>query len=258
MNIKTTLLASVLLAGLPIAAQAQNAESYDNYQVGCQTGAECGSFNVNYQQPEANDEVAQRTRTRRVRRTSSRKKIYIGGTLGLFFPGEFEELEVVSDGERESVDPGTGFGGSLYAGYNFSEMIGADLELVVFGAGAEPLDDSGLAAVGFFINPRFTLAFSKDNPKSPYAYVSPGLGIVGLGFDDEIDDQYTGDDLSGSGLGLQLKAGVGYPLSESFSLFGQARYLGSFNNIEIIQADGDEEDIGLGSLGLEAGINFSI
>ena len=258
MKVKSTILAGLLVAAFPVAAQAQSIESYEEYQVSCETGANCDNFDVNYeQQPEDNDAISQRTRTRRTRPRSSDKKIYLGGTLGVFFAGEFDDLLVVAeDGNIESVDPGTGFGGSLYGGYKFSDMIGADAELFVFGASADPLDDSGYTAVGFFANPRFTLALNKDNPKSPYGFVSPGLGLIGLGFSDEIDDQYN-DDVEGTGFAIQLKAGVGYPISESLSVFGQARFLNSFSNFEVERV-GDNEDISLSSFGLEAGLNFNL
>ena len=263
MNFKSAILAGILAAGLPMAVQAQEAEKYEEYRVGCEAGVTCNDFNVNYQQPETDEEISQRTRPRRTRRTSSRKKIYVGGTLGAFFSGEFDDLLVVAeDGNIEAVDPGTGIGGSLYGGYKFTDSISADGELVVYGGGADPLDDSGYAAVGFFLNPRYTLALNKDNPRSPYGYISPGLGIVGLGFSDEIDDQYetlTGDDddLGGAGFAIQAKAGVGYPVSDSLSIFGQVRYLNSFNNFEVINDD-DTEDVGISSFGLEAGINFNL
>lgn len=281
MKIKTALLASVLLAGLPIAAQAQSTESYDNYQVSCETGVDCNNFDVKYQQPEADGEVSQRTRTRRVRRTSSsRKKVYLGGTLGIIFPGELDEIDVSDDvtfsngdfilENPEAVDPGTGFGGSLFAGYNFSNSLGADLELFIFGGGADPIDDSAYAAVGIFANPRFTYAFNQDNiAKSPYAYISPGIGIVSAALSEEIQDSVdddveindeddNDDAVAGAGLGLQLKAGVGLPVSETFHVFGQARYFKGFSIFEIEDTNtGDSEDQGFSSFGLEAGISLN-
>ena len=281
MKIKNAILAGVLVAGLPVAVQAQEVDNYAEYQVSCGNGAECSDFDANYeQQPETDDQIAQRTRTRRTRsRRGSNKKVYLGATLGLAFPGELDELQVsenediiIVDGvqvtgiDSEAVNPGTGFGGSLFAGFNFSEAIGADLELFVFGGGADPIDDAAFAAVGFFINPRYTLKFDKDNTKSLYAYVSPGLGIVSAGLSDEIEDDLIGevdddnsDGVFGAGLGLQLKAGVGLPLSETFHLFGQARYFNGFNIFEVeSEENGDSENQGFSSLGLEAGISLNL
>ena len=94
------------------------------------------------------------------------------------------------------------------------------------------------------------------------------MGIVVAALSEEIVDN-TDDDVQindedfdsvgGAGLGLQLKAGVGLPISETFHLFGQARYFKGFNVFEVEDTNtGDSEDQSFGSFGLEAGasINF--
>ena len=260
MKIKTTMLA-VLLALAPVAVRAQDVDSYENYQVGCNSGAECNSFEVNYQ----GDEVAQgRTRNRRTRRTrgSDDKKIYVGGTLGIFFPSEVEDFEIgIVSGDvtdLETVDPGTGFGGSVYGGYKFTDSISADVEGFVFGGDADPLDSS-YTSYGFFINPRFTYTFDEAN--GVYVFASPGIGIAGVNFGDEIGDAEGVEEDSGTGFALQAKVGAGYPVSDSLDIIGQARYFNAFSAIETTQfgAGGvvsETEDQDFSSFSLEAGVNF--
>ena len=85
MKIKNAILASLLFAAIPFAAQAQEANNYDNYRVSCETGVDCQDFDVIYEQQEGNDEVSQRTRTRRTRRTSSFSKYYFSGNYAIYF-----------------------------------------------------------------------------------------------------------------------------------------------------------------------------
>ena len=259
MKIKTTILA-ILLALAPIAVRAQDADSnYENYQVGCNSGAECNDFEVNYQQ----DELAQRTRERRTRRTRSAddKKIYAGGTIGIFFPSEIDDFDIgIVSGDvtdLETVDPGTGFGGSIYGGYKFTDRIGADVEAFVFGGDADPLDSS-YTSYGFFVNPRFTYTFNESN--GIYVFGSPGIGVAGVDFGDEISDAEGVEDASGAGFALQAKAGVGYPLSDTIDIIGQARYFNAFNAVETTQfgAGGEvseTEDKDFSSFSIEAGVN---
>ena len=259
MKIKTTIL-TILLALAPVAVRAQDADSsYENYQVGC-NATECNDFEVNYQE----DEVAQRTRNRRTRRTrrTDDKKIYVGGTLGIFFPSEVDDFEIgIVSGETtdlETVDPGTGFGGSVYGGYKFTDRIGADVEAFVFGGDADPLDSS-YTSYGFFVNPRFTYTFDQAN--GLYVFGSPGIGIAGVDFGDEISDAEGVEDASGAGFALQAKVGVGYPVSDSLDIIGQARYFNAFNAVETTQfgAGGqvsETEDQDFNSFSVEAGVNF--
>jgi hypothetical protein len=258
MKIKTTMLA-VLLALAPVAVRAQDVDNYENYQVGC-NAAECNNFEVNYQE----DEVAQRTRNRRTRRTRSTddKKVYVGGTLGIFFPGQIDGFDIgIVSGQTtdlQTVDPGTGFGGSVYGGYKFSEYIGADVEGFVFGGDADPLNSS-YTSYGFFVNPRFTYTFDRAN--GVYVFASPGIGVAGVDFGNEISDAEGVKDASGAGFALQAKVGAGYPVSDSLDIIGQARYFNAFNAIETTQfgAGGvvsQTEDQDFSSFSIEAGVNF--
>ena len=258
MKVKTTILA-ILLALAPMAVRAQDADSsYENYQVGCNSGAECNDFEVNYQ-----DEVAQRTRDRRIRRTRSTddKKIYAGATIGIFFPSEIDDLDIgIVSGEvtdLETVDPGTGFGGSIYGGYKFTDSISADVEGFVFTGDADPLDSS-YTSYGFFVNPRYTYTFDEYN--GVYVFASPGIGVAGVDFGDEISDAPGAEDASGAGFALQAKIGAGYPVSDTIDIIGQARYFNAFNAVETTQfgAAGEvsqTEDKDFSSFSIEAGVN---
>ena len=263
MNLKTAVL-SALLVAIPVGVRAQDVDTYENYQVACDSGAECNSFDVDYQESDA-DKISQtrRTRTRRTRSSSIDKKIYAGGTLGIFFPSEIDDFQIgIQSGavtDLQNVDPGTGFGGSIYGGYKFSERISADAEAFVFGGDSDPLDSS-YTSYGFFINPRYTYTIDPSNSKSIYVYASPGIGIAGVDFGDEISDASGVEDASGTGFALQGKVGVGYPVSDTIDIIGQARYFNAFDVIEVTEfgAAGEvaeTDDKGFDAFSIEAGVN---
>ena len=265
MNLKTAVLAIILATGIPVAAQAQDADTYENYQLACDSGAECNSFDVNYEEA-SEEKISQtrRTRTRRTRSSSVDNKYYAGGTLGIFFPSEIDDFQIgieagtVSD--LQTVDPGTGFGGSLYGGYKFSEFISADVEGFVFGGDADPLDSS-YTSYGFFVNPRFTYTLNPDESNSVYLFASPGIGIAGVDFGDEISDAPGVEDASGTGFALQAKVGAGYPVSDTIDLIGQARYFYAFDVVEVTEfgAAGqvtETNDQGFDAFSIEVGANF--
>ena len=270
MKIKTIILTALLSIGFPLAAKAETGTELKTLSF---CDAECSQLNLSQtnnfpvQLAEEENEVAQRTRTRirRTSRGSDLKRFYLGGTLGLYFPGTFDDFPeiVVDDGDSEPIDFGTGFGASLYGGYKFNSLIGADLEFILFGGGADPLDDSVYGSAGVFLNPRFTYAFNRDNVnKSPYVFLSPGLGVVSVGFGEDLETRLDINDIdtSGSGLALQLKAGVGFGLSETIDIFGQARYFTAFNvySEDDIPDRFDADDQNFSSFGLELGLNFKI
>lgn len=181
------------------------------------------------------------------------KKVYLGGTVGFFLPSDIDEIQTDNDDfDFDSIDSETGFGGSAYLGYKFNNFLGADLELLAFGGNAEPFG-SNYTSVGFFLNPRYTLPIGANPNASPYVFVSPGIGVSGVGFGDDIEDRIDEDNLN-TGVALQLKAGGGLPLSESIDVFGQARYFNAFKVYEI----SDNDSQGFSSLSLEAGLNFKL
>jgi len=250
MKFKITMLAALAVLAIPFAAQAQETQSYESLKVSCESGAECQDFGVNFQQ---GDEVAQtrRTRTRRTRRSSSDSKAFAGATLGLSFPGEIDD---------SIIDPGTGFGGSIFGGYNFTDLISAEAEASLgFGsndeevAGGQEIDGS-YTLFTIFVGPRFTYTIDKGNDRSPYVFATPSIGFGALNIGDDVGDRIedAGTDSSGGGFGIQGKIGAGYPVSDKLDLIGQAKYSRIFSIVEV--ADGDDE--GLGTFGIDAGLSY--
>jgi opacity protein-like surface antigen len=267
MNIKTAVLAIILATGLPLAAQAQDTNSHENLKVSCQSGVECNDFNVNFQ--EQGEQIAQtrRTRTRRTRSTSSSvdSKYYVGGTLGVFFPSEIDDfnVEVTAGGNTtlQQVDPSTGFGGSIYGGYKFSDLISADAEALLYFGNADPLDGS-YSSFNFFVGPRFTYTLDETNDQSLYIFASPGIGVGNVNFGGDLGDAL-GDDDSGTGFALQAKAGVGYPVSDKIDIIGQARYTNIFGVVDVPQVgengnvvEGETDSKGLDAFGIELGAQY--
>ena len=220
MNLKTVILSALLIA-IPVGVRAQDVDTYENYQVACDAGAECDSFNVNYIESDS-DKVAQtrRTRTRRTRSSGVDNKYYAGGNLGVFFP--FID------------DTDVGFGLSGLFGYRFTNNISAELEVLDYFGGSE-IDDLGYNIFGVSANGVYRYYFDAGNFDNLYAFGGVGVGF-GIGSStgdvaDDLDD--AGIDTSETGFLLQGKAGIGYPLNEKVDLFGQARYLNVF-------VDGDD------------------
>ena len=257
MKLKTIILATLLSLGLPLAAKAESQDTA-SYKVSCDE--ECDRLQVTQNKPftiiaDSYDVGQRRDRTRSYRGNQSlTKRIYAGGTLGIFFVSELDGIEIFEELEENSdidaIDPNTGFGGSIYAGYRLSHILGADIEGYIFGGGAEP-EDSNFSSAGLFVNPRFFLPLGSNSLKAPYVFASPGVGIVGIGFGDEIDDIAEEPD---SSFAFQIKAGAGLPLSESFDVIGQIRYVNALGIYE--EANGD--DANLSTVGLEVGFNFKI
>jgi opacity protein-like surface antigen len=267
MNIKTAVLAIILATGFPLAAQAQDTKDYESLKVSCQSGVECNNFKVNFQ--EQGDKIAQtrRTRTRRTRSSSSSvdSKYYVGGTLGVFFPSEIDDFNVAvtagGDTTLQQVDPGTGFGGSIYGGYKFSDLISADAEALLYFGNADPLDGS-YSSFGFFVGPRFTYTLDETNDQSLYIFASPGIGVGNVNFGGDLGDAL-GDDDSGTGFALQAKAGVGYPVSDKIDIIGQARYTNIFSVVDVPEVgengtvvQGETESKGLDAFGIELGAQY--
>ena len=224
MKFKISLLAALLVAAFPLAAKAQDTNSYESLKVSCESGAECSDFGVNFQ--EEGDKVAQtrRTRTRRTRSNDVDSKYYVGGNVGLFLPFFDADNEGIID-----YDPGFTFGG--FAGYRFTENISAELE-VYDSLGGSEIDDFGYNVFAASANGVYRYYFNPDNDRSLYVYGGLGLGV---GIFNPTGDEADGLD-SQTGFLLQTKAGVGYPVAEKIDLFGQAR----FTNVFL----GEDEDEG--------------
>lgn len=237
MLIKSTVLAASLALFLPFSAQAQTTEQYKEYQVSCNSASECGSFDVIHQESTDSNEVAQRTRRSRRRRSSVDKKFYVGGNLGLFVPFD------------DGFD--VGFGPGVFGGYKFNKNISVDAEFFIFFGGTET-DDLGYNTLAFMVNPRYTYFFS-DDPKSIYAYASPGIGVGRLNPTGDVADD---NDLDGeTGFTFQIKAGAGYPINDSLDIFGQLRY---FNVLDTVIDDDDlDDEEGFDGLTFDAGVTYN-
>jgi hypothetical protein len=256
MKIKTLILAVILSWGIPLAAKAQS-KNPAAYPTSCDS--QCDRLKVSQNNTTSNIEVADDYDTGQTPRSerysngnqSLTKKIYAGGTLGAFFVSELDGIEIIEeDLDVDAIDPDTGFGGSIYAGYRLSHILGADIEGYLFGGGAEP-ENSNFSSAGLFVNPRFFLPLGSNSLKAPYVFASPGIGIVGIGFGDEIDDIAEDPD---SAFAFQIKAGAGLPLSESFDVIGQIRYVNALG----IYQEQNGDDGNLSTVGLEAGLNFKL
>ena len=258
-KINTAVLTILIGCGICLPAKAEAQSKSLPGKIACD--AQCSTFNLTQTQntsvEKAQDlELTQKISQRRTR-GDSLKRIYLGGTVGFFLPSDLDDFEIDNeDFNFDSIDTETGFGGSAYVGYKFNSFLSADLEVLAFTGNAEPFD-SDYTSAGFFINPRYTLPIGGNPNASLYVFASPGIGIAGVGFGDDIEEQISEDGLS-TGVALQLKAGVGLPISETIDVVGQARYFNAFKAYEITSSDGSEEDQGFSSFSLEAGLNFKL
>jgi len=211
MKLKISILAALAAIAFPLTAQAQDTNGYESLNVSCESGAECSDFGVNFQSEGDTVSQTRRTRTRRTRSSSSDSKIYAGGNLGIFFPGE--------DGLDAAFDLGA------KAGYKFSDLISGEIEGIGLFGGTE-VDDLGYNILGVAANAVFTFPFG-DDPKSIYGFAGPGLGFARLGLTGDVADDLDDDgfDTSETGFLFQVKGGVGYPVADKIDLFGQVRYL---------------------------------
>jgi len=233
-----------------------NASDSDSCTLGCSTIGTSKTGDNAWQQEVEPVKISQ-TRIRERYRDNDLKKVYLGGTVGLFLPSDSDEINFDNDDfDLDTIDSDSGFGGSAYAGYKLNQFLSADLEIFVFGGDAEPFD-SDYTAAGFFLNPRYTLPIGGNANASPYGFISPGIGVAGVGFGDDIEDRLD-DDGFNTGVAVQLKAGAGLPLSETIDVFGQARYFNAFNVYQISGVDEDDEDQGFSSVSFEAGLNFKL
>lgn len=174
-----------------------------------------------------------RSRTRRTRRTRQTRKAYFGLGAGIFLPGEVSlEEEGLSD--DASLDYSNGFALSLFGGYKFFKYFAAELDMsLAFGSlevnnvpDEEIINDLDLdyTAFGIYFNPRFELPLLQDKLR---LYAAPGIGYSSVSSDNDTDFDFDGevDNItSDSGFSYQLKAGAAYAVTNTVSIFGQARY----------------------------------
>jgi hypothetical protein len=222
MKVKTIAIVTILVSAFPLTVQAQDLDNkYQNYQVSCQSGADCNDFDINYdQQPQAKDQISQRTRERRTRSSSLDSKYYAGGNIGLFLPGD-------------DLDVGFGLGGLF--GYNVTENISAELEVFDYFGGSD-IDDLGYNVFATAANGVYKLPFGEDED-SFYGFAGAGVGIGIASSTGDVADEAedAGADTSDTGFLFQGKVGAGYPLTEQIDLTGQFRYVNISDDLQ----DGD-------------------
>lgn len=231
MNIKNTVLAIILAMACPLAAQAQNTNDYENYQVACDSISECSDFEVNYEQQPDEEQISQSRRTRRSRRSRNNKsKYYLGGHLAPFIPFD-DELDV-------------GFGGGIVAGYKFTNNISAEIDVFDYFGGTET-DDLGYNHFGATASGVYRYYVNSNSSRSPYIFAGLGIGVgVTSSTGDVADDlDDAGIDTSETGFLFQGKGGVGYPISNKIDLFGQTRFFNIF--LDDDDADGVAIDFGV-------------
>ena len=246
MKFKISLLAALSVVAFPLAAKAQDINSYESLKVSCESGAECSDFGIDFQ--EEGNKVAQtrRTRTRRTRSSSNDSRIYVGGGIAPFIP---------FDGELD-----LGFGGGIFAGYKLTENISVELDVFDYFGGLDDDefidgDDSGYNTFGAAVNGVYRYYLQPNDSRSVYIFagVGAGVGVASLTGDlsDDLDD--AGEDTSQVGFLVQGKGGVGYPLSDRIDLFGQTRFFSTFLDDDDSPFGGDDLD----GVAIDVGATFN-
>ncbi|MEM7591846.1 MAG: outer membrane beta-barrel protein [Cyanobacteria bacterium P01_A01_bin.83] len=246
MNIKAIVLGIVLATGIPIAAQAQDADKHES-QLGC-TSIECSNLNANYEQnyeQSSDNEVAQtrRTRTRRTRRSTPDSKFRIGGHLAPFIP---------FDGELD-----VGFGGGIFGGYKLTKNISLEIDVYDYFGGTET-DDLDYNIFGAAVNGVYRYHLNFNDSRNPYIFagLGVGVGVVDATGDVADDAEDAGIDTSATGFLLQGKGGVGYPITDRIDLFGQTRFFSVFLDDDDFSGAGDDDDADGVAIDIGATFNF--
>jgi hypothetical protein len=200
MKIQATILTTVLVASFPLAVQAQNSNHYQHSEVNCNSGNECNDLKIIDEKPSnSNNQTAQKTSRNRNNNTGN--NYYAGGSIGLFLSSDFYSTE---------VSGGLSFSGLF--GYQFSDNISAELEILDYVIGESTFFDFSDNFLGIAGNAALRLYFNPDNTKSGYIFGAGGLG-------------YGGSINGTSGFLFQGKGGLGFPVSDSLDIYGQCRYL---------------------------------
>ncbi len=179
--------------------------------------------------------------------------VYLGGSLGLFNPNLEDDIA------DEFIE--TGFGGSIFLGYQFNKNWSADVEVVLFGGDFDEdeilerldpdLDDIGVdvdySVFALFFNPRLTFPLGKNQNQKWSLFLSPGIGF-GNASADIGAIEFEGD----TSFAFQIKGGIGYKISRKIDIFVQARYLNVTETVE------DIDDSGFSSFSPELGVKFDL
>jgi opacity protein-like surface antigen len=179
--------------------------------------------------------------------TPKESGVYIGGTLGVFFPN-------FGSGFPDEVDEASkaAFGGSVYAGYQFNQNWGADLEFALLGGGfdedklGQPNADISYSAWALTVNPRYTIPFAQEATNSKLsAFISPGIGIS------EAKVKVDGDsETSDTSFTWQIKGGLGYQFSDNLEGILQVRY------VNVNRIDSDTKNSGVSFISPELGLKY--
>ena len=236
-----TILSTSVLLTIPVAAQAKEIESYEDYQLYCSPQAyqynvqspDCDRFESIFEDRERELNRQQQPDQRNIEQENRREKQegisgYAGTTLGLFFP--------------DSEGLNTGFGGNIYGGAKFNDNFATDIEFAILGGGTD-LNNVNYGVWALFINPRFILPI-EDKPDSASFFISPGIGIS-QAFVSASDSNTTVTVSEDARFTWQIKGGASFPISRKFDLFGQLRYAS--------QTEDDTVDF----FGTEIGLNFN-
>ncbi len=247
-------LAVAVVLGLSQGAKAEDTKIYETLQVSCNpfaksnVDAQCSS-NLDIK-PEA-EQIAQRRGRRRKSRVEG---YYAGGSLGIFFPSDIDDLET-----------NNAFGGSIFGGIKFSKYFSTDIEVFaatgdfedveVEDADSIELDYTGF---GFYINPRAELPLFNLAGSSASIYLSPGIGLsltnIPVDFNQPLNPgaqlEISEIDATQIGFSFQVKGGVKIPVSRAINVFGQVRYA-------ILPTDDLLIEDNLNLFSAEAGISFN-
>ena len=196
-----------------------------------QLNSECDRATLKTDIADARDNESSSDRIRRKSRTDTKSDSdglggYVGATLGVFFL-DLDESAGFFTGNDTDVDDAA-FGSSLFAGVRFNRFLATDVEFGGFvGDVDSDLDeDEGYTFGALFLNPRFILPLGTER-NSLSLFLSPGIGVsqITSSVEDEIDDfdrtTFIEDDTRFT---WQVKGGVSVPVSQKFSVLGQARY----------------------------------
>lgn len=226
--------ASLLVVANAALAQAQEINSYEDYQLYCSDAAYqydvaspyCDDYKPYYQERIQEEIQPQNTNpdVNKIERRSIRRNDvygYAGLTLGAFYP--------------DNEDAETGGGSVLFVGGRWNRYFATDLEIIRF-VGAEELFDPDYYVWAFTINPRLIIPFN-NNYNSATIFVSPGVGVS------IVTDFYDSE----TSLAWQVKGGFTIPIGNKFNIILQGRYISQF----------EEEAEGAVSTELGFSVNFN-
>lgn len=174
--------AGLLVVANAALAQAQEINSYEDFQLYCSEAAYqydvaspyCDDYKPYYREQIQEEIQPQNTKpdvNKIERRSTERNDVsgYAGLTLGAFYP------------DNESVE--TGGGEVLFVGGRWNRYLATDLELIAFTGGGE-LFDPDYSVLALAINPRLIIPFN-NSYNSATIFISPGIGVSIVDYSNE-------------------------------------------------------------------------